>query len=333
MVLQKLVRIDHTMNEMESGFEEKKQIELSVVIPCFNSFQTLPELNERLKKVLDGLEISYEIIYVNDSSKDQTNLLLKEYALKDHNIVAIDLMFNVGQFRAVMCGLEHSRGSYVVTMDDDLQHPPEEIPRLYHELKNNSELDAVIGSYKKRKHSLIRYTGSLLARKIRGSVFNKPKDFQITSFRCLNRPLVDAVVSHRTMFPAISLLIFRSSARIKSIEVEHHKRKHGTSNYSLARLIKTFVNHTFSYTSLPLKYISFLGIIISIVGFVLAFYYLISYFLGQITLPGWTTVIILINIYSGLLLLSVGIIGEYLLKTLQEVNGYPRYHVRNIYRK
>ncbi|MGM0653695.1 MAG: glycosyltransferase family 2 protein, partial [Bacillota bacterium] len=305
------------MGDKESGYKEKGAAELSIVIPCFNSFQTLPELNERLKKVLEELRVDYEIIYVNDASKDQTGLLLRDYALGDQHVVTIDLMFNVGQFRAVMCGLEHARGSYVITMDDDLQHPPEEIPRFYHELKNNSELDAVIGSYKKRKHSFIRYTGSLLARKIRGSVFNKPKDFQITSFRCLNRPLVDAVVSHRTMFPAISLLIFRSSARISSIEVEHNERKHGTSNYSLAKLIKTFVNHTFSYTSLPLKYISFLGISIAAVGFALALYYLIRYYLGQITIPGWTTVIILINIYSGLLLLSVGIIGEYLLKTLQ----------------
>jgi len=321
------------VNNEKTCHEENKAPEISVVIPCFNSELTLPELNERLKKVLDKLEGSYEIIYVNDASKDRTVFLLKDIALKDQRIIAIDLMFNVGQFRAVMCGLENSSGNYVVTMDDDLQHPPEEIPKLYYELKNNSELDAVIGKYIKREHSLIRKMGSVLARKIRGRVFNKPKDFHPTSFRCLNRPLVDAVISHKTMFPAISMLIFRSSARVSSIEVFHEQKKLGVSNYNLARLVKIFINHTFSYTSLPLKYISFLGISISIVGFALAFYYLSRYFLGQITLPGWTTVIILINLYSGLLLLSVGIIGEYLLKTLKEVNGYPRYHVRNIYRK
>ncbi len=324
---------DSFQNTNMFTFKEDKDIELSVVIPCFNSSNTLLELHDKLKRVLQSLEITYEIIYVNDASMDHTSKVLKDIAENNGHTTVIDLLFNVGQFRALMCGLEYSSGNYVITMDDDLQHPPEEIPKLYYELKNNNGLDAVIGKYKKKNHSLIRNAGSTLARKLRGSIFNKPKDFQTTSFRCLTRPLVNAVVSHKTMFPAIGLLIFRSSNKIKSVEVEHHQRKHGKSNYSLFKLIKTLLDNTFSYTSLPLKYISVLGIIVSIVGFSLALYYLVSYLLGRTAVPGWTTVVILLNIYSGLLLLSVGIIGEYLLKTLQEVNGYPRYFIRTIYKK
>lgn len=313
--------------------EKIEAIELSVVIPCFNASANLLELNKRLKEVLDILKVSYEIIYINDSSKDNTSLILKDLALKDEHIIAIDLMFNVGQFRALMCGLEHSRGEYVVTMDDDLQHPPEEIPKLYCDLKNNIEFDAVIASYKKKEHSLMRNLGSSFQNKLMGTTFDKPEKFQSTSFRCLNRPLVNAVINHKTMFPAISLLVFRASGRIKSLRVEHSKRLHGQSNYNLIKLIKLSLDYTFCYTSLPLKYVSSMGIIVSIFGFILAIYYLINYLLGQIEVPGWTTVVILLNIYSGLILLSVGIIGEYLLKTLQEVNGYPRYYIRAIYQK
>jgi polyisoprenyl-phosphate glycosyltransferase len=307
-------------------------IELSVVIPCYNTGKALHELNERLKRTLEGLVTTYEIVYVNDSSKDNTSNLLKEIAGQDKHITAIDLMFNVGQFRALICGLEHSNGKYLITMDDDLQHPPEEIPKLYNEHKNHPEYDAVIGTYKQKRHSAFRNIGSNCMRIILGSVFNKPKDFQTTSFRCLTRVLVDTVVEHKTMFPSIGMLIFRSTSRVTGVEVEHHPRKHGSSNYSVFKLIKTFFSNTFSYTTVPLKFISALGIIISMVGFILAAYYLLKYFIYPTTIPGWTTLIILLNIYSGFMLLAIGIIGEYLIKTLQEVNKYPRYCIRAVYR-
>lgn len=308
-----------------------KLSELSVVIPCYNSGKALPELNERLKRVLEGLVTTYEVIYVNDSSKDNTSQLLKELAGQDKHVTAIDLMFNVGQFRALMCGLEHSDGKYVITMDDDLQHPPEEIPKLYNKLKNCPEYDAVIGTYKQKKHSALRNIGSNCMRIILGSVYNKPKDFQTTSFRCLSRVLVDTVIEHKTMFPSIGMLIFRSSSRVAGVEVEHHPRKHGSSNYSVFKLVKTFFNNTFSYTTVPLKFISALGIMISMVGFLLAAYYMLKFFIHPTTIPGWTTLIILLNIYSGFMLLAIGVIGEYLIKTLHEVNKYPRYCIRAIY--
>jgi polyisoprenyl-phosphate glycosyltransferase len=291
------------------GIEHNKPVELSVIIPCYNSSKALPELYERLNRALESLAVTHEIVFVNDSSNDNTAQLLKELADQDKHITAIDLMFNVGQFRAIMCGLDYSRGQYVVTMDDDLQHPPEEISKLFNKLKYNPDYDAVIGVYKNKRHSAFRNFGSNLACRIRGSVFNKPKGFQTTSFRCLSRKLVDTVVDHKTMFPSISMLIFRSTSRVTSLEVEHHPRKHGSSNYSIFKLIKTFISSTFSYTNMPLNFISALGIIISLVGFFLAAYYLIKYIIHPTAIPGWTTLVVLLNIYSGFLLLAIGVIG------------------------
>jgi len=321
------------MTNTEVTKKQNEAIELSIVIPCFNSSKALPDLNERLNKVLFNLQVNYEIIYVNDASEDNTLKILKDIAQNEHGKVAIELQFNVGQFRALMCGLEHSRGDYVVTMDDDLQHPPEEVTKLYYELKNNDELDAAIGIFQKKEHSLIRNMGSYFVQKMRGSISAKTKDYRASSFRCLTRPLVNTVISHRTMFPSIGLLIFHSSNRIKNVEVEHHQRIHGRSNYSCFKLTKTLLDNVISYTSLPLKIISILGIILLIIGFALALYYLINYSLGRTFSPGWFTVMILLNVYSGIILTSIGVLGEYIIKVLQEVNGYPRYYVKNIYKK
>ena len=319
------------MKKHEYNWRFDRSIELSIVVPCYNSNRALNELNDRLRDALKKIEISYEIIYINDASLDNTAQLLKEIALRDENIVAIDLMFNVGQFKATMCGLEYSKGKFVVTMDDDLQHPPEELHKLYFELKNNPEFDAVIGNYNKKQHSFIRNLGTAVVLRTLGADFRKHKYLKATSsFRCLTRLTVNAIREHKTMFPSIGRLVFRSSRKIKTVEVDHSQRKYGNSNYSVFKLFKALMNSIFSYTTLPLRFISVLGIAISMVGFTLGLYYLIRYIFSPVSLPGWTTLVVLVNIYSGFLLLSVGVIGEYLIRVLQEVNGYPRYYIKSI---
>jgi glycosyltransferase involved in cell wall biosynthesis len=311
--------------------ENGNVIELSVVIPCYNSEKSLPELNERLNTTLKGLVVNYEIIYVNDSSQDNTKSILVDMASNNKSVVAVDLMSNVGQFRTLICGLEHARGNYVVTMDDDLQHPPEEIVKLYSELKNNSDLDAVIGIYKKKEHPFIRNFGSNSAQKFRGLFTNKK--FQASSFRCMTKPLVNAVVKNKTIFSAISLIIFQVTNNVRNIEVDHHLRKYDKSNYSFFQLMNMFFAHLFSNTNLPLRFVRALSLVIFAFGIILFFYYLIGYFMGRILFSEWRALIIFINIYTGLLLLSIGVIGEYIYIALQEVKSPPRYNVREIYWK
>lgn len=311
---------------------KEKQIELSVVIPCYNCEKTIVELHERLSKTLNSMGVLYEIIYVNDNSRDTTGKILKQLARENKYVVSVDLMFNTGQFMALICGLELSQGRYVITMDDDLQHPPEEIVKLYHRIIATDEVDAVIGKYRKKNHSLFRNMGSLLIQKLSVNVKNNPKNVHMTSFRCLKRELVDALVMHRTMFPLMGTLIRKSTSRIINVDVEHHERKLGKSNYSLLKLIQTTLNRLFNYTSLPLKLISGTGLVISLISFGIAVFYFIKYSLGYILVPGWTTIVLLISFYAGLILLSIAVIGEYVIRILSEVSGNPRYCIRNIHR-
>jgi len=276
------------------------------------------------------MQVAYEIIYVNDDSPDHTGSILKQVALENANVIAVDLMFNSGQFKALLCGLELSRGSYVVTMDDDLQHPPEEIYKLYHKIKENDQLDAVIGRYLKKKHSFFRNLGSLFMQKLSGS---QRTGIKMTSFRCLSRNVVEIILMHKTTSPFIGSIIRKSTRRIANVDVEHHARAQGKSNYSLKKLAVTGIDRIFHYTSVPLKLVSISGIVISIGSFAAALYYLLAYFMGHIALPGWTTLVLLINFYAGLIILSIGIIGEYLIRILGEVSGSPRYFIRNIYRR
>lgn len=308
------------------------EIEISVVIPCYNSEKSLLELNKRLVQALEGLSVNFEIIYINDCSKDNTYEVLKEISENCHYVQFIDLMFNVGQFRALICGFEHANGNYIITMDDDLQHPPEEIPKLYYFLKENPDFDAVFGKPEKKKHSFYRRLGSLFIKKINEKIFNKPQNLSMSAFRCLNKKLVSTIIQNKTIIPVLGPLILNSTHRIANIQVQCEERKYKKSNYSLIKLIKITLDNIINFSSLPLKIIGLTGITISLLSFILTIYYFIEYCFGKITVPGWTSLVIFINFYSGLILFSIGVIGEYLIRILKEVKLEPRYVIREIYK-
>lgn len=306
---------------------------ISVVVPCYNSGKSVIELVDRILALqyLNNFEV--EIILVNDCSLDDTLDKLKVLSEKHVEISVIDLMFNVGQFRALMCGLENSKGDLIITMDDDLQHPPEEIPKLIKALREDEDIDAIFAQPYKKQHSLFRNFGSLIVRIINGFIFKKPKHLTMSSFRILNRAVVNTITAHNTMFPIMGPIILKSTSRIKNIKVQHYPRKLGKSNYNLFSLIKMAFDHIINFSSLPLKMISVIGISSFIISLVLSLYFLIKYLIGGIGVAGWTSNVLFINIYGGLILFSVGIIGEYLIRILFEVNRFPRYYIRKIYKK
>lgn len=311
---------------------KSEYVEISVIVPCYNCEKSIEELNDRLINTINDLAVTYEIIYINDCSKDDSLNVLKQIAKNNTGVMVIDLMFNVGQFRALMCGFEHSCGEYVITMDDDLQHPPEEIGKLYHHLKCNPEIDVVIGKYIKKEHSFIRNLGSNFFSKISEKIMNKPKDINLSAFRCLNRKLVNTLIAHKTIFPVMGPLIIKSTDKIANVSVSHDTRKYGQSNYSFIKLVRTTLDHILNVSSLPLRVTSLFGVSAAFLSFIVAFFYFLKYLIYSISVPGWTSIILMINFYSGLLLLAVGVIGEYLIRILFEVKGYPRYRKRNIYR-
>jgi glycosyltransferase involved in cell wall biosynthesis len=234
----------------------------------------------------------------------------------------------VGQFRALMCGFAHARGRYVVTMDDDLQHPPEEIEKLYRHLVEHPELDAVFGAYVAKQHSSGRNLGSLFVRTINTYIFHKPRDLVMSAFRCLRRELVDALLAHQTRYPVIGPLILSSTRRIANVSVKHDPRRHGVSNYRLSRLVRTTLDNVLNFSALPLQVISIIGVAVAGISFLLGVVFLAIRLLHGTAPTGWTSLFLAINFYGGLSLLAVGVIGEYLVRILGESKGQPLYIVR-----
>jgi glycosyltransferase involved in cell wall biosynthesis len=309
--------------------EEQAAIELSVVIPCFRSAAVMPDLLFQLDQILKELACKCEVILVDDCSPDNLRQVAMQELEKYPNLHYVELMFNVGQFRALMCGLAKSKGQFVVTMDDDLQHPPSEIKKLYSFLHDHPELDAVFGQYEQKKHSWIRNLGSLLKTKIHIHTFRQPPGLFMSAFRCLRRPLVDALLTNRTHYPVLGPLILSTTRRIKNVTVIHHERRHGRSGYNFFRLISATLDNILSFSSLPLKVISGFGICISFFSFLLGLIYFGIYFVQDSGVLGWTSLFLAINFYGGILLLALGIIGEYLVRIFGESKGQPLYIIRS----
>jgi glycosyltransferase involved in cell wall biosynthesis len=314
--------------ECSAGGEDAKHPEISVVIPCYGAATALPELLSRLDAALNALHVSYEIILIDDCAPDGLGIAVQRELPRYPQLRYIELMFNTGQFRALMCGFAHASGRYVVTMDDDLQHPPEEIGKLYEHLRNSPHLDAVFGAYAEKRHSASRNLGSLFLRTVNTWIFHKPPNLVMSSFRCLSRPLVDTLLANRTRYPVIGALVLSSTRRIENVTVKHNPRKYGRSNYSLAKLVRATLDNVLSFSSLPLQVISIVGVCASLLSFVLGGMYVLVHLIGGGGVPGWTSLFLAINFYAGLGLLSVGVAGEYLIRILGENRGQPLYVVR-----
>lgn len=301
----------------------------SVVVPVYNSQKTLQELYERIKNVFEEkINEPFELVLVDDSSKDQSFKQMEKLRQADKRVKIIQLSRNYGQHCALLCGFHYAKGDFIITMDDDLQHPPEEIPKLIQELDNNPELDVVIGKYMVKKHGPIRNFGTYLANKVSSHIFKKDANLQLTSFRIMKRFVVQGILERRVNFPRIGHLLLLVSNRIGNVVVEHDSRKYGKSGYTFKRLVKDFFSNILTNSSFPLIIVRNIGIISFLVSVLLGIYYLTRYLFFGISVQGWMTLVLLVLSYSGLILLSIGIVGDYLIRILEEAKRLPNYTVR-----
>lgn len=242
-------------------------MDISIVIPCYRSADTLDELTHRLIKQMENIARKYEVIYVHDAGPDNTWEVIQQLSRTYAVVKGINLMRNLGQHRATLCGLSHSLGDVVITLDDDLQHPPEEIPKLAACLKDQPGVDAVFGAYDVKQHSIFRNLGTRVQQRIRKAIFPDAAHIQITSFRAFRRQIVEELLLQRQTNPRIGLMTFSVTTRVKNITVAHHRRKQGASTYSLARLVKTALVPIINYSSLPLRLISSMGAFVTLMSF------------------------------------------------------------------
>jgi glycosyltransferase involved in cell wall biosynthesis len=303
-------------------------VDVSVVIPVYGSESSLRPLVARLLLVLEATGRSHEIILVEDGGADGSWRILGELqASHPDRITAIQLMRNYGQHNALMCGFHRARGQFVVTMDDDLQNPPEEVPKLIDRLCSG-DFDLVYGRYDSKKHSVWRNAGSLLVNTFYRTIFGNP--IQVCSFRAIRRPLLTTILSYDLNFTFVDGLLAWNTQRIGQVEVEHLPRSAGRSGYDLKKLVLLALNLFTNFSLLPLQIVSGCGFVVSAVGFLLALYYLTQSLLANIVVPGYASIIIAVLILGGTQLLALGIIGEYLGRLHLNVNRKPQYQVRTL---
>lgn len=304
-------------------------IKYSIVVPVYNSAPTLDELYNRVKRVFEiTLNEPFEMILVDDSSHDNSFAKMTELSRNDSRIVSVQLAQNFGQHNALLCGFSHARGDYIITIDDDLQHPPEEIPKLIAAMEANEKIDVVIGKYETKKHSLIRNIGSKVINGIARHTNEKTSHLDMTSFRLIKRFVIDYLLEINIRTPRIGYLITAITDKIVNVTVQHDERKYGHSQYTFKRLVNDFKVEVLSNTVLPLIIVRDIGILLFFISIVMSIIYLIKYFSSDIDVLGWTTLVILLLLFFGVTLFSIGIIGEYLMRIIGEAKKIPNYFER-----
>jgi polyisoprenyl-phosphate glycosyltransferase len=301
-------------------------MDYSVIIPVYNSEASLQELAGRLVEVMDATGKSYELIFIDDGSRDGSWQALKELkAQHQDKLTAIRLAKNFGQHSATFCGFNFAKGDFVITIDDDLQIPPEEIPKLMQAMEEN-DAELVYGIYRKKKHSYIRNLGSRSVKRI-SHVLGRPKEG--SSFRLISSSIIQKIIIHHQNFVFIDEILHWYTDYVELVTVEHHSRKYRKSGYSTRRIWSLLANIMFYYTTVPLKVMVYGGLISSVFFFIFSLIFALKKILFNVPL-GYTSLIVAILFSTSLILLSLGVLGEYLSRIYMVQNKKPLYSVKKV---
>ncbi len=301
--------------------------DISVVVPTYRGAMSLPELVRELGAVFDERSMSYEIVLVNDASPDDTWAVVRSLSAQDPCVRGIDLLHNHGQPTATMCGLAEACGGLVVTMDDDLEHRPDQLPRLLDAL-DDQQLDAVVATWPVQR-SLFRDLGSRIHALADRVAWGTPKGFRHTAFRVMRRPVCDALVSYETRSPVVGPMLHRVSARVANVEVEPGERRHGVSGFTVSEGVRRVVRNFSSGSTAPLKLISALGLILAAMAFIAGGALLVRWMFGADSPSGWLSVMLATIFVGGMNMLAFGILGNYVDVIVREVRRPPRWSVRD----
>lgn len=300
--------------------------EISVVVPVYRSSATLELLVCRLEETLRGIARSYEIILVNDGSPDDSWRVIESLSRKNSRVVGISLMRNYGQHSALAAGIRVGRGGVIVTLDDDLQTPPEEMPKLLGKLYEG--FDLVYGVRAKEAHGFFRNACSRIGKSLLTKLLGVRVATSLSSYKAFRSTLREPLLQHQGPVVFLDALLCWGTTRVGSVEVEHHQRKEGVSGYNLQKLIRHYANMTTSFSQFPLRLASFLGVVTMITGFLLFLFIVIIYFTCGNSVPGFTFVAASITLFSGIQLFILGVMGEYLAGMHQNLIGMPPYIIR-----
>ncbi len=303
---------------------------LSIVVPVYRGAATVASLVHALAALRPAGGM--EVVLVNDGSPDNSGdvcrALVEEAVMP---ITYIEHARNYGEHNAVMTGLRHVRGAYVITMDDDLQNPPEEVIRLYDHARLGG-WDVVYTRYAQKKHAPWRNLGSRFANQVADWLLDKPKGLYLSSFRCMSALVVESVTRYRGPYPYIDGLVMEVTQRIDSIEVRHLPRAEGRSNYTMRRLVRLWLNLATSFSLAPLRLATLLGALMAALGMIGAVLTIIEALTSQRTQTGWASTMTVILLVAGVQSMILGVMGEYVGRTFLSANGKPQGTVRTIAR-
>ena len=300
---------------------------ISVVIPVYNSQESLEPLIHSLYDVLRLCGHPFEVVLVNDGSQDTSWAVIERLALERPWILGINLMTNFGQHNALLCGIRAARYATVVTMDDDMQNPPEEVIRLVEALDANT--DVVYGYPQREAHGLLRNLASAMTKIALRGAMGVETARRVSSFRAFRTQVRAAFSDYRGAFVSIDVLLTWGTRRFKAIPVRCDPRRFGVSQYSLCKLIVHGLNMVTGFTILPLQLASLTGFLFTFVGLILLLYVVGRYFMEGGAVPGFPFLASMIAIFSGAQLFALGIIGEYLARVHFRIMDRPVYTVRS----
>ena len=302
---------------------------LSFVIPCYNSAKTILTVVNEVRQTMEGRkEFTFEIILVNDNSTDETFSVIKQAALKDGRLTAIDLAKNFGQHSALMAGYSQATGDYIVSLDDDGQTPANEVFRLIDKLENG--FDVVFASYPQKKHSFFRNFGSRINDMMAHHLIGKPKGLYLSSYFVARRFVIEELKRYTNAYPYVSGLLLRSTNRLANVSVNHRDREIGTSGYTLKKLLALWMNGFTAFSVKPLRIASLLGVIFAGIGFLYGIWIIISKLFIRTAPIGYSSLMAVLLFIGGTLMLILGMLGEYVGRMYISINRAPQFVIREL---
>ena len=302
---------------------------ISFVIPCYRSALTIEKVVKEIEATMPYLpEYDYEIVLVNDSSPDDTFEVISKIALENEKVLAINLARNFGQHAALMAGFRHTTGDIVVALDDDGQTPADEVGKLIEKLEEG--YDVCYAKYDHKKHSVFRNFGSKVNERMTRVMLGKSKELYISSYFAVKRFILNDMLRYENCYPYVIGLVLRTTKNICNVDVNHREREIGTSGYTMKKLLALWMNGFTAFSVVPLRIATYGGLACAIAGFIYTIYTIIRKFIDNSAPMGYYVTICAILIIGGVIMMMLGLIGEYVGRMYITMNNAPQYVIKDI---
>ena len=300
---------------------------VSFVIPCYNSSKTIEKVVEEISEVMEKSgDYTYEIVLVNDCSPDDTFEVIKRICSKRKDVCGVNLARNFGQHAALMAGFHYVHGDIIVCLDDDGQTPADEVWKLLDKLKEGC--DVVYAKYEHKQHSAFRNFGSRINELMTRVMLNKPRDLYISSYFAAKRFIIDEMIKYTNPYPYVIGLVLRTTGKVANTEVNHREREIGTSGYTLGKLLALWFNGFTAFSIKPLRVATVIGSFVAVSGFIYGIYTVIRKLVDPNIVIGFSSLMSAIVFIGGMVMMMLGIIGEYIGRIYISLNNSPQYVIR-----